>query len=90
MAATPAPSLAALRIDRSAAPLRRRRRRWPWVVGALLLAGAAAALLLPRKTAVQVSAVLAAYPSQQYADLTASGYVVAQRRSRGCTSSMPT
>jgi RND family efflux transporter MFP subunit len=80
MAATPAPSLAALRIDRSAAPLKRRRRRWPWLLGALLLAGAAAALLLQRKTAVQVSAVLAAYPSQQYADLSASGYVVAQRR----------
>jgi HlyD family secretion protein len=74
------PSLASLRIDRSATPLKRRRRRWPWLLGALLLVGAAAALLVPRKTAVQVSAVLAAYPSQQYADLTASGYVVAQRR----------
>ena len=80
MATTPAPSLAALRIDRSAAPLKRRRRKWPWVLGALVIAGAAAALLMPRKTEVQVSAVLAAYPSQQYADLTASGYVVAQRR----------
>ena len=80
MATTPAPSLAALRIDRSAAPLKRRRRQWPWVLGALVIAGAAAALLVPRKTPVQVSAVLAAYPSQQYADLTASGYVVAQRR----------
>ena len=74
-----APSLARLRIDRSA-PLKRRRRRWPWVLGALLLAGGAAALLMPRKTEVQASAVLAAYPSQQYAELTASGYVVAQRR----------
>ena len=80
MATTPAPSLAALRIDRSAAPLKRRRRQWPWVLGALVIAGAAAVLLMPRKTPVQVSAVLAAYPSQQYADLTASGYVVAQRR----------
>ena len=80
MVTTPAPSLAALRIDRSAAPLKRRRRKWPWVLGALVIAGAAAALLMPRKTSVQVSAVLAAYPSQQYADLTASGYVVAQRR----------
>ena len=78
---TPAPSLSALKIDRSA-PLARRRRRWPWpwVLGALLLAGGAAALLLPRKTEVQATAVLAAYPSQQYAELTASGYVVAQRR----------
>lgn len=78
---TPAPpSLASLRIDRSAAPLKRRRRRWPWLLGALLLAGAGALALIPRKTEVQVSSVLAAYLSQQYADLTASGYVVAQRR----------
>ncbi len=75
----PAGTLAGLKINRGAA-LKRRRRRWPWVLGALLIAGAAAALLMPRKTEVQVSAVLAAYPSQQYADLTASGYVVAQRR----------
>jgi len=81
--AAPAPeprSLASLRIDRNAAPLRRRRRRWPWLVGALLLAGAGALALMPRKTEVQVGSVLAAYPSQQYADLSASGYVVAQRR----------
>ncbi len=74
------PSLASLRIDRSAAPLQRRRRRWPWVLAVLVVAGAATLLLLPRKTAVQASAVLAAYPSQQYAELSASGYVVAQRR----------
>ena len=73
------PSLSALKIDRSA-PLARRRRRWPWVLAALLLVGAAAALLMPRKSEVQTSAVLAAYPSQQYAELSASGYVVAQRR----------
>ena len=73
------PSLSALKIDRSA-PLARRRRRWPWVLAALLLVGAAAALLMPSKTEVQTSAVLAAYPSQQYAELSASGYVVAQRR----------
>ncbi len=79
MANPPAPSLSALKIDRSA-PLRRRKRRWPWVLGALALAGATAALLMPRKTEVQASAVLAAYPSQQYAELSASGYVVAQRR----------
>ena len=73
------PSLSQLRIDRST-PLKRRRRRWPWVLGALVVAGGAALLLVPRKTEVQVSAVLAAYPSQQYAELSASGYVVAQRR----------
>ena len=75
-----APSLASLRIDRSATPLKRRRRRWPWVLALGGLAAAATLLLLPRKTEVQVSSVLAAYPSQQYAELSASGYVVAQRR----------
>ena len=74
------PSLASLRIDRSAAPLKRRRRRWPIVLALLAVAAGAAVVLMPRKSEVQVSAVLAAYPSQQYADLTASGYVVAQRR----------
>ena len=65
---------------RSATPLKRRRRRWPIVLALLAVAAGAAVVLMPRKTEVQVSAVLAAYPSQQYADLTASGYVVAQRR----------
>jgi len=78
--APPKASLASLRIDRSAAPLKRRRRRWPIVLALLAVAAGAAVLLMPRKTEVQASAVLAAYPSQQYADLTASGYVVAQRR----------
>ncbi len=74
--------LAQLSIDRgSGTPLRRKRSRWMWLV-ALLLAGAAVAafLLVPRRAEVQVTSVLSAYPSQQYAQLTASGYVVAQRR----------
>ncbi len=73
-------ALSQLKIDRSATPLRRRRRHWPWLLGALLVLAAAAALLMPRRTEVQAGTVLAAYPSQQYAQLTASGYVVAQRR----------
>ncbi len=73
-------ALSQLKIDRSATPLRRRRRRWPWLLAALLLLAAAAALLVPRRTEVQAATVLHAYPSQQYAQLTASGYVVAQRR----------
>lgn len=77
---SPTGSLAGLRIDRSATPLKRRRRRWPIVLALLTVAAGAAVVLMPRKTEVQVSSVLAAYPSQQYADLTASGYVVAQRR----------
>jgi HlyD family secretion protein len=80
MADTPVSQLAQLKIDRSAPALKRRRRKWPWVVGALVVAGAAAGLLMPRKADVQATAVLAAYPSQQYTELTASGYVVAQRR----------
>lgn len=79
-AAGTAPSLAALRIDRSGPALKRRRRRWPWVLGALVVLGAGAAALAPRSTEVQVGSVLSAYPSQQWAQLTASGYVVAQRR----------
>lgn len=83
--ATPPPppsgaSLASLRIDRAAIPLKRRRRRWPMLLGLAAVAAVAALLLIPRKVEVQVSSVLAAYPSQQYTDLTASGYVVAQRR----------
>ena len=50
------------------------------MLGVLLLVGVAAALLIPRKTSVQLTSVLVAYPSQQYAQLSASGYVVAQRR----------
>ncbi len=82
MADSPAaPSLAQLKIDRSAAPARRRRRRWlPWALGVVALAGVAALALAPRKAEVQASSVLVAYPSQQYAELSASGYVVAQRR----------
>lgn len=77
----PAASLSQLTIDRSVAPTRRRRRRWVgWLAGALVVAGIAAFLLVPGKTEVQVTSVLSAYPSQQYTQLTASGYVVAQRR----------
>jgi len=63
------------------APLRKRRRAWwPWLVGALLVAGALFYWFGERKTEVQASAVMSAFPSAQYAQLTASGYVVAQRR----------
>jgi multidrug efflux pump subunit AcrA (membrane-fusion protein) len=44
------------------------------------VAVAAAALLMPRTVDVQTSSVLTGYPTQQFADLTASGFVVAQRR----------
>jgi RND family efflux transporter MFP subunit len=81
MTETPRPSLAALpRAALSALPPRKRRRRWPWVVALLLVLAGAGALLATRRAEVQASAVMTAYPSAQYAQLTASGYVVAQRR----------
>ena len=76
------PSLSQLKIDRSAAiPARLRRKRWiTWGIVALVLAAGAFAALGPRKHDVQVTSVLSSTPSAQYAQLTASGYVVAQRR----------
>lgn len=77
---SPAPSLAGLAALQRGARGGRRRRRWPWVAGALLVLGGAAAVLVPRPVAVQATTVQLAYPSQQYTQLSASGYVVAQRR----------
>ncbi len=77
---TAAPALAALRIDRGALAPARKRRWVRWVALALVAAAAVAVALMPRKTEVQLGSVVTAYPSQQYAQLTASGYVVAQRR----------
>ena len=72
--------LSRLTIDRGA-PVRRRRRRWLWwVLAGIALAAVAAAAFGPRKFEVQTASVLKAYPTQQYAQLVASGYVVAQRR----------
>lgn len=78
-AAAVRPDLSQLKIQRGPAG-KRRRRRWPWVLGALLLLGGGAALLMPRATPVQVGSAQTAWPSQQYSQLAASGYVVAQRR----------
>ncbi len=73
-------ALSSLRIDRSE-PAQIKKRRWGrWAALALVIAAVATAALLPRKTEVQLTSVVTAYPSQQYAQLTASGYVVAQRR----------
>lgn len=47
---------------------------------ALAVVAVGAFVLRPGKTEVQVTSVVTTYPSQQYAQLTASGYVVAQRR----------
>jgi RND family efflux transporter MFP subunit len=79
MADTP-DTLARLTIQRGAAP--KRKPRWrKWVILAVIVVIVMAAVVLaPRQPQVQVTSVLTSYPSQQYAVLTASGYVVAQRR----------
>ncbi|MER2626746.1 MAG: efflux RND transporter periplasmic adaptor subunit [Accumulibacter sp.] len=70
-----------LRIDRSGSAARPvRHRRWLWIAVALLVVVSAVWLLLPRTSEVRTSSVLVSTPSQQYVQLVASGYVVAQRR----------
>lgn len=72
--------LTQLKIDRQASGPKRRRTPWRWIVlGAVVLLGAGLALA-PRTPEVQTTTVLQSTPSQQYLQLTASGYVVAQRR----------
>lgn len=59
----------------------RKRRRWGWriAIAVAVLAGAGIALK-PSVPDVQSTSVLQSTPSRQYVLLTASGYVVAQRR----------
>jgi RND family efflux transporter MFP subunit len=76
----PRPRLAALDKSPAGMPRRRRGRLWLWILLAVLAGAAGAVLLAGRRPEVQVSSVMSAYPSAQYAQLTASGYVVAQRR----------
>jgi len=78
---TASASIAQLKIDRSKPQQSKRRGKlWPWLIGVVLLGGAVLGLMLTAKPEVQVTSVLLTYPSQQYLQLTASGYVVAQRR----------
>jgi RND family efflux transporter MFP subunit len=74
------PSLKQLSIDRGSRSTARKRRWGIWVAAALAVLAAGVFALRPGKVEVQVTSVVTAYPSQQYAQLTASGYVVAQRR----------
>ena len=75
--------LSRLRIDRSLAPVHRRRpKRWI-ALGAIAVAAVGAAAwfaMRPRIVDVQTVAVVTSFPSQQYAVLNATGYVVAQRK----------
>jgi RND family efflux transporter MFP subunit len=76
------PDLSKLRIDRSLAPVQKRRRRWLWPLVALLLVFGAGGwyFLAPRSLAVQTTPIVTTYPSQQFVLLSATGYVVAQRK----------
>lgn len=75
-------TLKQLKIDRgNSAGNATKPRRWgPWIIAGLVLLALAAFILRPRPIEVQATSVVTTYPSQQYAQLTASGYVVAQRR----------
>ena len=60
----------------------RRRRKWLWLAGiaVVAMAGSAWYTVQPRAVAVQTTAIVTSYPSQQFVVLNASGYVVAQRK----------
>jgi HlyD family secretion protein len=78
-------SLKQLKIDRSA-PIVKKKSRWlTWLIGCLIAGVVVALLFKPSKIDVQSTSVLSVFPSQQYAQLTASGYVVAQRRAAVAT-----
>lgn len=75
--------LSALRIDRSAAPLKR-RRRLRWLLPALLLlalCALAAVSFVRRAPTVRVAEVREPLPGEQQTELSASGYVDSRRRS---------
>ncbi|MES2071259.1 MAG: efflux RND transporter periplasmic adaptor subunit [Pseudomonadota bacterium] len=79
--AASAPSaLNQLKIDRGGLKPGKKKRWGRWLILALVILGGLAFALKPSRTEVQVTSVVTSYPSQQYAQLTASGYVVAQRR----------
>ena len=75
-------ALSRLRIDRGGAAqgAEPQRKRWPIALAALAVVGGVAWWLSPKPVAVQAAAVVSSTPSQQFVQLTASGYVVAQRR----------
>ena len=77
--------LSKLKISRDAEPAqavpRRRRRTWLIVVFVLALAAVAAAVRIETApVSVETAAIATAYPSQSFAVLNATGYVVAQRK----------
>lgn len=76
-------ALSQLKIDRGGmTPGKKKINLWPWALAALAIGGAAAYYYaFPHQTEVKVTTVVTSTPSQQFVELTASGYVVAQRRS---------
>lgn len=83
MAAT---DIGKLKIDRGAlAPKKKRRIRWWMIVLALIVVGGIAVAFVPRAVPVQAASVVTRYPAQQVTVLTASGYVVAQRKAAVAT-----
>ena len=80
--ATP-PDIGRLKIDRGCAPSRAsRRRKWIslGVAAVAVIAGGAWYAVQPHPVEVTTTAVVTSYPSQQFVQLNASGYVVAQRK----------
>lgn len=76
-----ASTLAQLRIQRGPIGTASRRRPWGWIVtGVVFVLGVGAWFVMPHPVSVQTAAVVTSTPSQQFVELTASGYVVAQRR----------
>lgn len=69
-----------LKIDRSTRSAHPRRRIWRWALPALGAVALALWLLRPSVPEVQTVSAALTPPSLQYQQLTASGYVVAQRR----------
>ncbi len=83
MAAT---DIGKLKIDRAGlAPKKRRRIRWWMIVVALIAVGALFVVFAPHPVTVQTASVVTRYPAQQVTLLTASGYVVAQRKAAVAT-----
>jgi len=78
--ATDAPSTGLLKIQRGAASAPQRRRRWRWGLLTAVAVAIGAAVLKPKVPEVQTVSVAQTTPSVQYQQLTASGFVVAQRR----------
>ncbi|MCX5878187.1 MAG: hypothetical protein NTY44_03640 [Deltaproteobacteria bacterium] len=77
-----------LHIDKKSMAVRRGRKKRSLLLVVILLVGAGGGILysmglLTPALTVQVVGLQSIYPSQTFAVLNASGYVVAQRKSRG-------